>query len=72
MEDGQFARQFMQHVADNLIAKLEASVKAAEKAGDLVDCPVRPHLRAWFVEHLGAMLMLNEISGKPIVDLKQS
>lgn len=71
MEDGQFARQFMQHVADDLIAKLEACVKAAEKAGDLVDSPVRPNLRAWFVEHLGAMLMLNQISGKPIVDFKQ-
>jgi len=72
LEDGQFARQFMQHVAEDLIAKLEASVKAAEKAGDLVDCPVRPNLRAWFFEHFAAMLMLNQLSGKPIVDFKQS
>ncbi len=72
MEDGEFARRFMHHVADNLIAKMEASVRAAGKAGDLVESPVIPNLRAWFVEHLGAMLMLNQISGKPVVDFKQS
>ncbi|MEI9894540.1 MAG: helix-turn-helix domain-containing protein [Chthoniobacter sp.] len=39
IEDGQFARQFMRQVADELIAKLEACVKAAAKAGDLVESP---------------------------------
>jgi AcrR family transcriptional regulator len=70
IEDGQFARQFMRHVADELIAKLEACVKAAQKAGDMVDSPVRPDLRAWFVEHFAAMLMLNQLPGDPIVAFK--
>jgi AcrR family transcriptional regulator len=72
MEDGEFARQFMRHVADDLIAKLEACVKAADKAGDMVESPVRPDLRAWFVEHFAAMLMLNQLPGQPIVAFKAS
>jgi len=72
VEDGQFARQFMLHVADELIAKLEACVKAAQKAGDMVDSPVRPDLRAWFMEHFAAMLMLNQLPGEPIVVFKAS
>ena len=70
IEDGQFARQFMQYVEEDLIAKLEACVKAASKAGDMVDSPVRPDLRAWFVEHFAAMLMLNQMPGKPILAFK--
>jgi AcrR family transcriptional regulator len=72
IEDGQFARLFMRDVADELIAKLTASAKAAEKAGDMVDSPVRPDLRAWFVEHFAAMLMLNQLPGEPIVAFKAS
>jgi AcrR family transcriptional regulator len=72
MGDGQFARQFMHHLADELIAKLTACIKAADKAGDLVDSPVRPDLRAWFVEHFAAMLMLNQMPGEPIVVFKAS
>ena len=72
IEDGEFARQFMRHVADELIAKLEACVKAAAKAGDMIDSPVRPDLRAWFVEHFAAMLMLNQLPGEPIVVFKAS
>ena len=72
IEDGQFARLFMQQVADDLIAKLTACVKSAEKAGDMVDSPVRPDLRAWFVEHFAAMLMLNQMPGEPIVAFKAS
>ncbi len=68
MEDGHFARQFMDHLAHDLIAKLEASVKAAGRAGDLVESPVRLDLRAWFTEHLAAMLMLNQLPGQPVVD----
>ncbi len=72
VEDGQFARQFMHHVADELIAKLEACVKVAARVGDLVESPVRPDLRAWFVEHFAAMLMLNQLPGEPIVAFKAS
>jgi AcrR family transcriptional regulator len=72
IEDGQFARQFMRQVADDLIAKLEACVKAAAKSGDMIDSPVRPDLRAWFVEHFAAMLMLNQLPGQPIVVFKAS
>ncbi len=70
MEDGTFARSFMRHLAEDVILPLERCLKAAAKAGDLVDSPVRHDLRAWFVEHFSAMLMLNHLPGKPVVDFK--
>lgn len=72
MGDGVFARGFMEHVADSLIAKIESCIKAATKAGDMVEAPAKPALRAWFVQHFSAMLMLNELPGKPVVDMKTS
>lgn len=72
VEDGVFARQFMHMIADELIAKLETCVKAAEKAGDLIVSPVRADLRAWFAEHFAAMLMLNQLPGDPVVAFKVS
>lgn len=72
MEDGAFARGFMEHVADSLIAKVEACIKVATKVGDMIDAPSKPALRAWFVQHFSGMLMLNELPGKPVVDMKTS
>jgi len=70
LEDGEFARLFMRHLSEELIAKLEACARAAEEEGDMVTSPVRPDLKAWFVEHFAAMLMLNLLPGKPIVEFK--
>lgn len=71
-EDGEFARGFMAHVEEGLIAKLEACIKAAAKSGDMVESPGKPALRAWLAQHLAAMLMLNELPGRPVVDMKVS
>lgn len=68
MEDGEFARGFMAHVREDFIAKIEGCIAAATKTGDLVPGPIRRDLGAWLAQHLAAMLMLNQLPGKPVVD----
>lgn len=71
--DGEFARGFTEsHLASGIIAKLEACLRAAEKAGDVNSAVGKPGMRAWLTQHLAAMLMLNELPGRAVVDMKAS
>jgi hypothetical protein len=67
-EDGEFARQFLQGMPSLWVGKVEECLKAAIAAGDAVNGVVRPRLRAWFGQHLGAMLMVHLLPVKPVVD----
>ncbi len=58
LEDGDFVRLGIERFATSWVSKVEACVKAAARAGDLADVPVRRDLRAWFVHHLAFALML--------------
>ncbi|SKA95258.1 transcriptional regulator, TetR family [Prosthecobacter debontii] len=69
IEDGNFARGFMEKVGGEFIQKLEACLAAALQAGDAVASPVQARAGAWFVQHFAAMLMLNEMPGTPVVRL---
>jgi AcrR family transcriptional regulator len=69
IEDGRFARGFMEKISREFIDKLESCFQAAINAGDVVESPVGSRAGAWFVQHLAAMLMLNEMPGKPVVAL---
>lgn len=69
LEDGVFARGFMARAAAPFIEKLEACLRAAIKSKDAVKTPTGTHAGAWFVQHLAAMLMLNEMPGNPVVVL---
>jgi AcrR family transcriptional regulator len=68
MEDGEFARLFLQRLAANWIPKFEESIEAATAAGDLVDCAVLPRLRGWFVHHLAVVIMSYLVPPTPVVD----
>jgi AcrR family transcriptional regulator len=68
MEDGEFARLFLQGMPSQWVGKVEECIKAAISAGDAVDGPVRPSLRGWFAQHLAAMIMNNLRPAKPVVD----
>jgi AcrR family transcriptional regulator len=68
MEDGVFARMFAKRVVGRIIDKLEDSLKAAAAAGDLVDAPKDARSRAWFVHHIGVMIMLDHMPDQPTVD----
>jgi AcrR family transcriptional regulator len=68
LEDGEFARLFLQRVAAHWIGKVEECIKAAMAAGEAVNGPVLPNLRAWFAQHLAVMLMIQTLPAKPTVD----
>lgn len=69
MGDGEFARGFLKQGAADVISKLEACIVAATKAGDMESAKGLPAHRAWLAQHLAAMLMLNELPGRPVVEL---
>lgn len=71
IEDGNFARGFMQRVGREFIQKIESCLEVAIQAGDVQKSPVEGQVGAWFVQHFAAMLMLNEMPGQPVVELKQ-
>lgn len=71
MEDGMFARSFMEKVGGEFIRKLEACLTVAVQAGDAEASPVQGKTGAWFVQHFAAMLMLNEMPGRPVVPLEE-
>jgi AcrR family transcriptional regulator len=72
MEDGEFARLFLQGMPSQWVRKVEECLKAAIAAGDAVDGPVRPNLRGWFAHHLAAMVMTYLRPAKPVVDYEVS
>jgi len=72
LEDGSFARGFMENAVKEMIQKLQACLRAALAAGDAEETPIQENVGVWFVQHFAAMLMLNEMPGKPVVKLAPS
>ncbi|MCW0217197.1 MAG: TetR/AcrR family transcriptional regulator [Prosthecobacter sp.] len=70
IEDGNFARGFMERVGREFIDKLESCLAVAVREGDAQTSPINGRVGAWFVQHFAAMLMLNEMPGRPVVELE--
>jgi AcrR family transcriptional regulator len=68
-EDGDFARMFFQGMPSHWVDKVEECIKAAVRAGDAVGGLVRPSLSGWFAHHVAAMLMMQMLPSKPVIDL---
>jgi AcrR family transcriptional regulator len=68
LEDGEFARVFLQRVGSHWIGKVEKCLQAAIAAGDAVEGSVRPSLRGWFSHNLTAMTMIQLLPADPIVE----
>jgi AcrR family transcriptional regulator len=68
LADGEFARLVVQGLPWQWVRKVEASLRAAIAAGEAVEGPIRPNVRAWFAHHVGAMTMLLLLPEKPVVD----
>jgi AcrR family transcriptional regulator len=68
MEDGEFARFFLQQVSSHWVGKVEECIKVAIAAGDVINGSVLANLRGWFTHHVVAMIMLNLLPTKPVVD----
>jgi AcrR family transcriptional regulator len=72
LDDGAFIRLTHKKFAPAWIAKFEACLKAAAKAGDLHEISLRHDLRAWLVHHIAFALMLHLHPETPPVDYKLS
>lgn len=70
--DGAFVRLTHKKFAPAWLAKFDACLKAAAKAGELQEIPLRHDLRAWLVHHIAFALMLHLHPELPAVDYKVS
>jgi AcrR family transcriptional regulator len=68
LEDGEFARLFLERKISCWLTKVEECLKAAIAAGEAVASPVQPHLASLFFEHLGATLRTRLRPATPVVD----
>lgn len=66
--DGDFARGIIRDNVTRYVPKLLECVRAAERAGDLVDRPRHPTLRLYLTHHLAAMLSYLRLPPEPVVD----
>jgi AcrR family transcriptional regulator len=72
LEDGDFARQSLESFADTWLTKFEACLRAAAKAGELREIPVRRDLRLWFSQHIGVGVMLHLQPKRSVIDYRLS
>jgi AcrR family transcriptional regulator len=68
LEDGEFARFFLERVAAGWLTKVEQCLRAALVAGEAVASPVQPRLASWFFEHLAVAIMTRLRPATPVVD----
>ncbi len=70
LEDGEFIRLAHTKFTDAYVAKFGACLKAAARAGELRQIPVRGDLRGWFAHHVAFGLMLHLHPKIPAVQYK--
>jgi AcrR family transcriptional regulator len=68
LEDGEFIRLAIKQYANAWVGKFDECLKAATKAGELREIPVRRDLRGWFAHHIGICLMLYLHPPVPAID----
>jgi len=68
MEDGEFARLFIQRSLSCWLNKVEECLVVSTAAGDANPGPVVPRLGAMFARHLAKIIMLTLIPATPIVE----
>jgi AcrR family transcriptional regulator len=68
MEDGDYARLFLQRIASCWTTKMSECFQAARATGDLEPGPLADNLRGWFVHHLAVTVMLYHLPDPPAID----
>jgi len=64
LEDGDYARQLFETLAERVVPLFEASLAAAVAAGDAAPRRVAPANRFWFAQHVAAMMAFAALSGE--------
>jgi len=68
LEDGEFTRVLYENRFSCCFNKVQACLTAAEQSGDVVDCPISRENRVRFAHHLAAMIAINHLPKKPVLD----
>jgi AcrR family transcriptional regulator len=68
LEDGEFARLFLERVIACWVKKIDECLVAAIAAGEAVASPLQPRLAGWFAEHLAVTLMTRLRPAMPVMD----
>jgi AcrR family transcriptional regulator len=68
MDEGEFTRMAIQGGPLRWVLKVEECIKAASRAGDLLDEPVRANLAGWMVHQLISGIMLHSLPRKAVID----
>jgi len=63
LEDGDFARQLFETLAERVIPMFEASLAAAVAVGDVAPRPDAPANRFWFAQHVAVMMAFAALPG---------
>lgn len=67
LEDGDYARELFETVAERVVPLFAASLAAAVAAGDVRPSRERAANRFWFAQHVAAMMALAALSGKSCI-----
>ena len=68
MDEGEFTRLAIQGGPSRWVKKVEECIKAANRAGDMVDRPVRASLAGWMVHQLISGIMVHSLPGQSVID----
>ena len=58
LDDGEFARNFLEGAAAQWLVKVRSCATAAERAGDLVESSTHAALGVWFAHHISVALVM--------------
>ena len=68
LEDGEFTRLLYENRFSCCFTKVQACLAAAEDTGDIVECLVSRENRVRFAHHLGAMIAIDHLPRRPVID----
>ena len=70
LEDGEFTRLLYENRFSCCFKKVQACLAAAEDGGDIVQCQVSRENRVRFAHHLAAMIAINHLPQRPVIDYR--
>jgi len=68
MDEGEFTRLAIQGGPSRWVKKVEECIKAANRAGDMLDRPVQANLAGWMVHQLITGIMLHTLPREAVID----
>ena len=68
MDEGEFTRLAIQGGPSRWVTKVEQCIKAANRAGDMLDRPVQANLAGWMVHQLITGILLHNLPREAVID----